>query len=106
MHSFSYARVLCFIISNLIFPHHITPHLSDHPSHATTHSVFSGWAILGRNNIHNQRIKPGTLACCIWIVRLAGVSEVVGYPVAGDDDEFDVLYEEGTEGFGPGEICE
>jgi len=39
-------------------------------------------------------------------VRLAGVSEVVGYPVTGDDDEFDVLYEEGTEGFGPGEICE
>jgi len=37
-------------------------------------------------------------------VRAACVREVVGDPVAGDDDEFDVLYEESAESFGPGEI--
>jgi len=38
-------------------------------------------------------------------VRAASVGQVVGNPIAGDDDEFDVLDEEGAEGFGPGEIC-
>ena len=59
---------------------------------------------MDRKDIHDQRIKPGSLPSCIGVVRLAGVSEVVSYPVAGDDDKFDVLHEEGAEGFGPGEI--